>query len=78
MEQGIEGRQRFGQAGVGSAHLERQTSRNMCVGRKTIFGTSQVDLGRVPVSVRSLWIATNDAMHAEGVDSSRLRYDDCR
>ena len=54
------------------------TSRNMCVGRKTIFDTSQVDLGRVPVSVRSPWIGTTDAMHAADVDSSRLRYDDCR
>ena len=51
----------------------------MYLGRRTtVSGTSHVDFGGVPVTVWSPLIATIDAMHATGMESSRFRYDDCR
>ena len=44
MEQRIEGRQRFGQAGVGSAHLERQNKQNKSDRIKLIEGGLENEL----------------------------------
>ena len=53
--------------------------RNMYLGRRTtVSGTSHVDFGGVPVTARPPLIATIDAMHATGMESSRFRYDDLR
>ena len=76
MEQGIEGRQRFGQAGVGSAHLERQNKqKHVRPAKNNGFRHKHVDFGGAPVSVGSALIATYNAKHARDMDSSRLRYD---
>ena len=56
-----------------------KSGRNMYLGRRTtVSGTSHVDFGGVPVTVWSPLIATIDAMHATGMESSRFRYDDRR
>ena len=54
-----------------------EKSGNTFVSRKTTrSGRSQVDLGTIPVSGGSAFIATNVAMRGTDMESSRLRYDD--
>ena len=42
----------------------------------TVFDTRQMDSDGAPVSNQSPLVATNDAMRAANIESSRLRYDD--
>ena len=55
----------------GSPTLHGRTGRNMYLGRRTtVSGTSHVEISGVPETVWSPLIATIDAMHATGMESS--------
>ena len=76
---GSESRERSGLGRSASSRCAPlgKTGRNMCAERKTtVSAKSHVDFGGVSVSVRSAFIATNDAMRATDMQTSRLRNDD--